>query len=188
VAARTAGATGLGLHANRVLSLVPNLLADVLIRGIALVLLGSHEVRDRAVAAVIPVIEQHYAADFGGARVVQLSPRAGDLLSRLYGRVLAATWCSTVYLMPGALAYAEDGLPDPESLDTLAHELWHVHQFRSSGGGLPWVLRWVREQRRYGGWDMPIEAEAREMAAGFLRRWQEHHGPRRAVPGAQAEG
>lgn len=173
---------------NRVLSFAPNLLADLLIRGIAVTVLGSREVKTRAVAAVMRVIEQHYAADFRGVRVVQLSAAAAALLRRRYRDVLAATWCNTVYLMPGALVCDEEGLPDPESLDTLAHELWHVHQFRSSGGGLPWVLRWLKERRRYGDWDMPIEAEAREMAADFLRWWQTHDASRPAVPGAQVEG
>ena len=151
----------------RVVSWLPNRIADGLAHHLAL-RLGCRDLPPGTGHDVLAAFAAHFGAEPGRVRLVGLSDRALRLLERVHGRVLAVTWASTIYLRTEALVWAADGsVSDRESIDTLAHELWHVHQFRRSGGGLVWVARWLWERLRYEAGEMPIEVEAREMAREF---------------------
>lgn len=159
----------IAVSANRVLSWVPNCVADLLAYQTACHMLRCRDVTAEIGPGLLGRIWRSFGVRPVRARFVLLSVRGIGLVERFCGKALAVTWAQTVYLNPGAVIWGEDGrVEDRESLDTLAHELWHVHQFTHSGGGLPWVLRWRWEYCRYGLHDMPIEREARHMAERFV--------------------
>jgi len=157
------------LTVNRVLSWLPNRIADALAYQAARGLLGCRDVTAEVGCGLLDRVWQSFGVRPVRARLVLLSARGARLVERICGETLAVTWAQTVYLSPGAVVWVADGgVEDRESLDTLAHELWHVHQFTISGGGLLWALRWLWEYCRYGLHQMPIEREARHMARRFV--------------------
>lgn len=157
--------------ANRILSWLPNRIAEGLAYHVARGLLGCRDVTGDGAGDLIEDFQAHFHIQLPPVRFVELNDRAQGLLERIYGRFAALTWARTVYLSPGAAAPDEDGcIRDVAGIDTTAHELWHVHQFSHSGGGLYWVGRWLRERLRYGVREMPIELQARQMAGDFVSR------------------
>lgn len=157
--------------ANRILSWLPNRIAEGLAYHVARGLLGCSDVTDDIPAALIEDFQAHLGVRIAPVRFVRLSDRALRLLRGLCGRFVAVTWVGTVYLSPGLSASGEQNPFDDRSIvDTIAHELWHVHQFFHSGGGLYWVGRWLWERLRYGLREMPIEVEARRVAREFVAR------------------
>ena len=158
---------------NRVLNWLPNRVAEGLAYHVARGLLGCSDVTHTIPAALIVGFQAHLGVCIAPVRFVRLSDRAARLLGRLCGRFVAVTWVGTVYLSPGLSASGEqDPFYDRSVVDTIAHELWHVHQFLHSGGGLFWVGRWLWERLRYGLREMPIEVEARRVAREFSSREQ----------------
>ena len=87
-----------------------------------------------------------------------------------YGDSIAWTWDDTVYIAPPPNGLRYDGSSETcvrENADTVAHELWHVVQFRQTGSEAAWAWRWVRERAQYGERNMPIENEAIAHASAF---------------------
>ncbi len=159
--------------ANRILSWLPNRIAEDLAYHVARGLLGCSDVTHAIPAALIEDFQAHLGVRIAPVRFIRLSDRAARLLKGFCGRFVAVTWVGTVYLSAGLSAAGEqDPFYDRSTVDTVVHELWHVHQFWHSGGGLYWIGRWLWERLRYGLREMPIEVEARRVAREFSSREQ----------------
>lgn len=95
-----------------------------------------------------------------------------DRVATWYGPASAWTWTGNV-IYPVGREVAYRGLNEivvPAYANTVAHELWHVRDYRRAGA-VRWSVRFLSEWRRRGlaGMiDAPHEVAAREAAARFI--------------------
>lgn len=160
------------LAANRIGSAAPSFLVDAITRWLIRALPRCYDVTRDIDPSLVGAVGECYGQDFRGVRFVRIdNPMVRRAYAALFAPAIAFAWANTVYLMGAAMDWRRrDEVLEPKHANTIAHELWHVHQFRSVGGGLLWVGRWLRQRRRVSDIrDMPIEREAREQADRFIR-------------------
>lgn len=136
--------------------------------------LGLREVTGEVDAGLIAAIGAVFGDDFGAVRFWQVEPGGlTDRAMRLGPAAIAWTVGGHVLICAGREATYE-GLNEitvADHTNTIAHELWHVCDYRRHGL-VRWSLRWLRALLRYGWRGMaraPHELAAREAAERFLR-------------------
>ena len=136
-------------------------------------LLGLREVTGEIDARLIAAIGEVFGDDFTRVRFWQVRPgTVADRVAHWYGPAAAWAWTGNVIYPVGREA-AYLGLNEivvPAHVSTVAHELWHVRDYRRAGA-VRWSVRFLRELRRRGlaGMiDAPHEVAAREAAACFM--------------------
>ncbi len=135
-------------------------------------LLGRVNVTADIDPCLVETIGCFFGEDFRDTRFFQVVPEG--LLYRwlrlFCGNALAVTWVRDVYIMPGGVDYSDYAETcTPWHTDTIAHELYHVAQFRRARL-VQWVLDWLRDLRKYGRdhmYERPVEVEAESAAANF---------------------
>lgn len=137
-------------------------------------LLGLREVTGEVDARLIAAIGAVFGDDFGAVRFWQVEPGGlTDRAMRLGPPAIAWTVGRHVLICAGREATYE-GLNEitvAHHANTIAHELWHVCDYRRHGL-VRWSVRWLRALLRYGWRGMaraPHELDARDAAERFLR-------------------
>jgi len=135
--------------------------------------LGLREVTDEIDARLIAAIGEVFRDDFGRVRFWQVRPGTfADGVAKWYRPASAWAWTGHVIYPAGREAAYQDlnEIVVPAHANTVAHELWHVRDYRRAGA-VRWSVRFLREWRRRGlagMYDAPHEVAAREAAARFL--------------------
>jgi len=136
---------------------------------------GLEDVTEMIDPRLVRACSRSFGEDFDNVRFLQIiawSP--ADLVARLWApKALALAWANNVIFPPGRESiYAAVGAArDERRAGTIAHELWHVRQFRALGT-VGWLRSYLREWVRLGHARMGEswhEHEAREAAASFVR-------------------
>ncbi len=137
-------------------------------------LIGFRDVTRGVDPRLVAEIGRFFDEDFSRVRFLQIAERSpAQRVALIWGpRARAFAWTRNV-LFPAACEtiYAGDAEWREENARTIAHELWHVLDFRRTG-----VTRWcglfAREWRRHGLRkirDAQHEVRAREAAEAFVR-------------------
>lgn len=136
--------------------------------------LGFRDVTREVDPRLVAAIGRFFDEDFSRVRFLQM--RAGSPAQRAgliwAPRARAFAWSHRVLFPAGyETIYTGDAEWREENARTIAHELWHVLDFRRTG-----VIRWcglfAREWRRHGRRkmrDAAHEVRAREAAEAFIR-------------------
>jgi len=137
-------------------------------------LLGFRDVSEEIDPRLVEAIGSFFDEGFSGIRFLQIvAGTAAQRVGRAWSsRARAFAWSRSVLFPAGSEAiYAGDAEWREENARTIAHELWHVADFRRTG-----VIRWcglfAREWRRHGLRQMrnaAHEIRARKAAEAFVR-------------------
>ena len=148
-------------------------------------LIGFRDVTSETDPRLVATIGRFFDEDFSRVRFLQMAARSpAQRVGLIWGpRARAFAWSHRVLFPAGyETIYAGDAEWREENARTIAHELWHVLDFRRTG-----VIRWcglfAREWRRHGLRrirDAQHEVRAREAAEAFVRS-QEYRNARAAA-------